>query len=213
MSKNKDLDKFVRDAVSIGKTLPEIEEVLLQAGWDSEQIKETLNSFSSVEFPIAVPRPVSFVSPRLFFLNLGYFLGLYVSLGNALAIGFVIIDLILSSGHPESPPWLEVLSNHSYDNFSVLLICVPLVFVLHRRINQAMVDTEQKIPRIRLNLIYFTVFIGAFITLASFSIFVYRILQGSLTLSFCLKIGLLIFVMSALFVYFRGEWQKDEAIA
>ena len=213
MAKNKELDEFIRASVAAGKSLTDVESVLLEAGWMKEQIEETVGSFYSTEFPVAVPRPVSFASPRLFFLNLAYFLGLYASLWNFSVLGFLVIDSLFAPEVAETSSLAEMLSAKAYDNLSVLIVCIPLVLGLNRKITEAMAETAQQIPRIRLNLIYFTVFAGAFIAFVSVCTFVYWALLGQLTTIVSLKACFVVLILAGVFMYFRGEWKKNEALA
>ncbi len=83
---------FVKDCYKAGKTHNEIRNVLKEAGWADEQIDEALGRFVDRAFPVAIPKSIVFASPRLVFLNIFYFLVLYLSIYNVVAMLFTFLD-------------------------------------------------------------------------------------------------------------------------
>ena len=80
-------------------------------------------------------------------------------------------------------------------------------------ISRAMEETKQRIPRIRLKLIYLTMFIGACVMLGNAICFVYYFLSGELGLRFILKVLILTALTVGLFAYYRAEIKQTETKA
>ena len=89
---------FVKDCCKAGKSHNEIKAVLLETGWSTEQVDDVLGRFVDRTFPIAIPRPIDFASPRLVFLNIFYFLVLYLSNYSLVATLFTFLDQYLPDG-------------------------------------------------------------------------------------------------------------------
>ena len=91
MAVNEELVGFVRDALGRGLARPQIEDVLLRAGWNPEQVSRVLGGFADIPFAIPVPRPRPYLSAREAFIYLVLFTTLYVS---AFQLVSLIFDLI-----------------------------------------------------------------------------------------------------------------------
>jgi hypothetical protein len=91
MSVQEDLIQFVGDALRAGQSRERIAQVLLEAGWEKDQVERAVARFAAVDFPIPVPRPRPYLSAREAFLYLVMFATLYVS---AFALGQFFFSLI-----------------------------------------------------------------------------------------------------------------------
>jgi hypothetical protein len=85
---------FIQDALSRGTPRPEIESLLLQAGWPRPKVRATLAEFADVDFAIPVPRPRIAVDARDAFVYLVLFGTLYITAINLGSLGFQVIDRI-----------------------------------------------------------------------------------------------------------------------
>lgn len=204
---------FIKDAHKAGKTHSEIRNVLKETGWADEQINEALSRFVDRSFPVAIPRPVIFASPRLVFLNIFYFLVLYLAIYDVVALLFTFLDYYLPDG-------LGRMHGAFYSHRSIgeairwylaTIVCsVPLVWWSGRVIARAIRETQQRIPRIRLKLIYLTMFIGACVMLSTAVSFIYYFLSGELGLRFLIKVAILSALTIGLFSYYRVEIKQTE---
>ncbi len=95
MTKNSKLDLFIQESIKHGKSFEEIKRVLLEAGWQKHQIRSGLETYYLTKYPIAVPKPKPFISPRLFFLYLLYFLMLYLVVYNTVSLLFICLNYYL----------------------------------------------------------------------------------------------------------------------
>jgi len=207
---------FVTDCYKAGKSHNEIRVVLSEAGWSTDQVDDVLGRFVDRSFPVAIPRPIVFASPRLVFLNIFYFLVLYLSIFNVVATLFTFLDQYLPDG-------LGRMAGAFYSSRSIgeairtylatIICCVPLVWWSSRIISKAMEETKQRIPRIRLKLIYLTMFIGACVMLGNAICFIYYFLSGELGLRFMIKVAILSTLTLGLFTYYRVEIKQTETKA
>lgn len=206
MTKISEIDDFIREALKIGKKRPEIEAVLSQAGWQNDQIARVFKAYSDVDFPIPVPKPRIFVSPKLFFLNLFYFTVLYLSIFNVIDILFNIIDYYFPHHYAYAPVTLTIQSN-----IAVLLLSLPLFYYVSKVLSDTTKKLEHFIPRIRLVMIYLSMFIGACILLGSACCLIYYILIWDLDIGFVLKILILCLTSIGFHFYFKNEIKDNEA--
>ena len=97
-----DLETFVRDALLKGQSRPAIHAALVAAGWPQEQVREALDAYAEVPFPVPVPRPRAYLSAREAFLYLVLFATLYLT---AWHLGSLLFDLINRAfPDPADPP-------------------------------------------------------------------------------------------------------------
>ena len=91
MAIDDELNGFVREALSRGTPRSDVAQILEHAGWDAHQVKGALAGFAEVDFPIPVPRPKAYLSPREAFMYLVLFSTLYITAFN---LGSLIFELI-----------------------------------------------------------------------------------------------------------------------
>ncbi|MEJ2646339.1 MAG: hypothetical protein P8180_15760, partial [Gammaproteobacteria bacterium] len=91
MAGNEELLSFVKEAMGRGLPRSQIEAALLKAGWGEDQVRNALDAFADIEFPIPVPRPRPYLSARDAFLYLVLFTTLYISAYN---LGHLIFQFI-----------------------------------------------------------------------------------------------------------------------
>ena len=207
------ITEFVKDACKAGETRESIEDALRDAGWDDEQIKEALAKFHYKKFPVAIPKPKAYSSPRIVALNVFYFLVLYMSVYSVIAILFTFLDYYLPDGLGR---WRG--SFYGYDPIgeqirgylATVICCIPLVYFSNRIVLKAIEQSRQGIPRVRLKLIYFTMFVGACVMLGNAICFIYYFLSGELGMRFIIKVCILSTLIAGLFAYYRAEIRESE---
>jgi len=207
---------FVKDCCKAGKSHSEIRTVLLESGWSTEQVNDVMDRFVDKSFPIAIPRPIVFASPRLVFLNIFYFLVLYLSIYNVVATLFTFLDHYLPDGLGRMAGAFyssRSIGEAIRGNLATIICCVPLVWWSSKVISRAMKETKQRIPRTRLKLIYLTMFIGACVMLGNAICFIYYFLSGELGLRFIIKVANLSALTLGLFAFYRFEIKQTETKA
>lgn len=207
------LHEFIKDCTKAGKTHADIRSILLETGWATEQVSEALERYVDRAYAVAIPRPIVFASPRLVFLNVFYFLVLYLSIYSTVSLLFTFLDHYLPDGLGQAPDTLSgyrPIGDAIRWNIASILCLVPLVAWSARIIRQAIAETKQRIPRIRLKLIYLTIFIGACVMLGNVTCFLYYFLSGELGLRFMLKVMILSTLVAGLFASYRVEIKQTE---
>src|SRR5690606_38550068 len=107
----RDLELFVREALLRGQPRPAIETALVEAGWPPEQVRDALEAYAPVEFPVPVPRPRPYLSAREAFLYLLLFASLYVW---AYHLGDLLFDLLNRAlPDPADPAWQRMRADQS----------------------------------------------------------------------------------------------------
>ncbi len=202
---------FVKEATKAGKSRSEINAVLKDAGWSGDQLNDVWKKFHDSAFPILVPLPTAYASPRLAAINLFYCIVLYITLYSAVSILFTFLDYIL----PERTP----LSNNGpfsalirYD-LAILLVSAPLLFISARLAHRMMETSGQFIPAIRLKLLSLTLLFVALVMLCDVTTLVYYLLSGDFSMRFIIKIAVIAGVCIGVYVHFKPELQQNEAKA
>ena len=210
MAENRNLDTFVRDALSNGASRAEVSDALTQAGWSGADIAAALRGYAEIDFPIPVPRPRPSLSARDAFQYLVLFGTLYVS---AYSLGQLLHQLI-NVAFPDSA-WNEFQVNAIPDlirwSIAALAVSTP-IFVYTARANAAAV---QRFPAMRSSPIrrwftYLTLAIAASILIGDSITLLYRLLSGEFTVRFVLKAATLGGIAGAIFYHYLGDLRRDE---
>lgn len=203
---------FVKDCYKAGKSHAEIRAVLTETGWSPDQINDVLLRYVDRSFPVAIPRPLVFSSPRLVFLNIFHFLVLYISIYSVATTLFTFLDYYLPDGLGRMRGSFSIGEAIRW-KLAAIISCVPLVWWSDRIISIAMDQTKQAIPQIRLQLIYLTMFIGACVVLGNAICFIYYFLSGELGLRFIIKVGIITLLTLGVFSFYRVEIKQMETNA
>ena len=92
MAVNEELTGFLKEGLESGHPREQLEEILLEAGWQRDQVRSALGGFADVAFPIPVPRPKPYLFAREAFIYLVLFSTLYVSTSSLGTLLFQFID-------------------------------------------------------------------------------------------------------------------------
>lgn len=207
MAKLTDLEQFVRDALSAGKTQGEVREVLMTAGWQPQYVDEALAAYVDVPFAVAVPRPRYYTSPQVFFANLFYFLLLYSVVLTVMGMLFDVVDYLFPKDEHYMHSWQ--MSEIRWA-FSRLLVCFPLLIWLHRKLASVQRAINAPLPRVRIILINFTLFLGISGMLCAAVWIIYQLLSGQNILAPLLKAGILTVTLFAFRGFYKEELQEEK---
>jgi hypothetical protein len=205
-----DVVRFVRDALSGGRTRADIEQVLLRAGWARNQTTEALATFADVEFPVPVPRPRPYLSARDAFMYLVLFLTLYVSAYN---LGVLLFDLIDRAFPDPAERFQHATWVFARIRWAVasLIVSFPVFLfmsrLLHREIEQ---DPGKRTSKVRRWLTCLTLFLGASVIMCDGITAVDRLLAGELTIRFLLKAATVVLIAGGIFTYYLRDLRGDE---
>lgn len=210
----KELDEFVRKATASGQPREKIAQAMVQAGWPENTVKETMGRFYFADsFPIAVPRPGSFASPRISVLNVFSFILLYTMIYVVVGILFSILDHYLPDGlgrYGYGYYYAPSLASAIGDNFAILIVAVPAFLGIERARVKASERMKQELPRLRLWLINLTSLIGWIVLFCMACGAVHYFLKGELGLRFLAKLAILGAVVAGSNLYYRLEMRKAE---
>lgn len=211
---NEELIEFVKEGRKAGRPLAEIAATLARAGWDDTLVRETLSRFVDSDFPVAVPRPVVFVSPRLTALNVFHFLMLYTSVYNVIAVLFTLLDYYIPDGLGRMMGYYyssyQTIGEVLRDNIAVLVVCVPLVILSHGALAAAIRATQQRIPQIRIRFVYTTLVFGALSLVSTASCIVYYFLAGEMGIRIAIKFFILAAATSWIYFFYRVDIKEAE---
>lgn len=212
MATNAELAAFLKDGLSRGLPRPELNDVLIQAGWPADQVREALGRFAEVTFPIPVPRPKPYLFAREAFVYLVLFSTLYVSAFNLGSLLFQFIDRAFPDPAIDPAVALETSRQAIRWAISLLVVAFP-VFVYTTWTNERAVrgDPDRRLSKVRRWLTYMTIFVAASILIGDVTGMVYNFLGGELTTRFVLKVLTVGAIAGTIFGYYRRNLQKEEA--
>ncbi len=207
---NQELTSFVKEALAKGSSRKDIEKVLKAAGWESDEIKTSLDQYADVTFSIPVPRRKPYLNAREAFLYLVLFMTLYIS---AFSFGTLIFQFInrwlpdvLQGGYMDSS-----IADAIRLSTSSLVIAFPVFYyvswILHKASER---DPDKRSSKIRKWLTYITLFITAGVIIGDSITLVYNLLGGELTLRFTLKVLTIGAIAGTIFGYYLWDLRKEE---
>ena len=209
-AERKDLDQFVRDALIRGESRPAIEAALASAGWAPEQVRDALEAYAPVVFPIPVPRPRPYLSAREAFLYLLLFAALYVW---AFHLGDLLFDLI--NGALPDPADATYGVDHRGQSMRLsvasIVIAFPLFLFVARLLSRELARNPVKRQSVvRRWLTYVTLFLAAGVLVADMITLVYHLLGGELTLRFVLKVLVVAGIAGGIFGFYLRDLRREE---
>ena len=206
MAVNEELTSFIRDALLKGQTRAQIEDVLVRAGWEPDQVKSALAAFAEIDFPIPVPRPKPYRSAREVFMYFVLFTTLYICAFN---LGKLIFEFI-NKVFPDPAAVKFSLSSVRW-SVSSLIVAFPVFLGLSHLTNRALrLDPNKRNSKIRQHLIYLTLFIAAAIIFGDFIVIVYSFLSGELAVRFVLKALTIGLISGTIFGYYLWDIRSED---
>lgn len=207
-----DLLAFVKEALTLRLPRAQIEEALLQAGWEREQIDAGLAGFAEAEFPIPVPRPRPYLSAREAFLYLLLFTTLYLSAYNFGQICFQLINLAIPD--PASPaygPGPARIREFLRWAVSSLVVALPIFLYLSAlTAREVRRDPAKRTSKVRRWLTYLTLFIAAAVIIGDLIVLLNDLLGGELTTRFVLKVATVGVIAAGVFTYYLKDLRSAE---
>lgn len=210
MAANTELMDFVATALARGASREGIQETLLEAGWSRDMVADALAGYADVDFPVPVPRPRRYVSPRDAFTYLLLFGTLCVTAFNAGALIFGGINHAFPD--PAMPPASIFVREQIRWSLSAVLVASPVFFFLsaavERRVRR---DPVERRSQVRRALMYLTVLIAAAVLIGDVITLVYNALGGELTVRFVLKALAVGAIAGTIFSYYLSDVRLEDA--
>ena len=213
MSVGDDLHDFVKEALTRKLPRPQIEDLLVRAGWSAGQVAAALGGFSDVDFPMAVPRPRSYVSARDAFLYLVLFGTLCLSAIHSGTIAFLLIERAFPD--PSTPARLLAAAPANMRwSIAFLVVAFPMFLWVWQVTNRAVrADAAKQGSKVRRWLTYLTLFVAASFLLGDVVTVVFNLLGGELTVRFILKVLTVAAIAGPVFLYYRRSLAIDDSNA
>lgn len=205
-----DLDVFVRDALAKGVSREAIDAALTAAGWTPEQTRDALDRYAQVEFPLPVPKPRPYLSPREAFFYLVLFATLYLS---AYHLGSLLFDLINRAfPDPADAPYAALNLGPSMRwSVASLVIAFPVFLFVARYLGKELARSPVKrLSAVRRWLTYLTLFVAATVLIGDLITLVYNVLGGELSARFALKVLVVGVIAGTIFAYYLVDLRREE---
>lgn len=202
-----DLQQFIKESLEKGKSKEEIASVLREVGWHEKDIENELATYADVSFPVAVPKPKPYLNARDAFMYLVLFFALYMTAFNVGAILFEFVNKWFVD--PMYPDYYHY-SNITF-SIAAVIITAPVYVFLARKLHKE----EDKNPVMRHSkvkkwLTYLTLFVSVIIMISDLISFLYRFLEGDLTMRFVLKSLIVLFIVGGIFLFYKHDLSRDE---
>lgn len=203
------LELFVRDALLKGISRDTIEAALTAAGWTPEQTRDALDAYADVAFPVPVPKPRPYLSPREAFLYLVLFATLYLS---AYHLGSLLFDFINRAFPDAADPIYPANIVHSMRwSVASLVIAFPLFLFVARHLGKDLArNPVKRLSAVRRWLTYLTLFIAATVLIGDLITLVYNVLGGELSIRFVLKVLVVAMIAGTIFGYYLRDLRREE---
>lgn len=212
MPTSDELTDFVKEALLRGIPPAQVEDVLLRAGWSRPEVRTALAGYAALDFPLPVPRPRPYLSPRDAFLYLVLFSTLYVSAWNLGSLAFQIIDRLF----PDPAALDRAAYSRDAMRWSVasLVAAFPVFLYLQWSIERAVrLDPAKRASKVRRWLTYLTLFVAACALIGDLTTLVYYFLGGELTMRFLLKVTTIAVIAGSSFWYYLSDLRSEEVEA
>ena len=204
MAANKQLSRFVWEALSKGKSREEISNVLTQSGWSASDVRQALEAWAETTYSPPIPRPQATVSAKDFFIYTLTFGVLIFGAIYFVQLFHALIDLALEDNNrriTRSIRW----------SMAVLIVTVPVYLWLTVRDRHALrADPALYRSAIRKWLTYICLLIAASVLLGDLVFTIYAVLDGDLTLQFLSKAGVVAAVAGAIFLFYLNDIRNGD---
>lgn len=196
------LTQFIEHARSKGLDHATIRMLLLSAGWKEKEVSRALIA-QALDVPIPTPPDVG--GAREVFLYLISFAALYTFVGYALTLIFSYIDVKLPDA--ATTPYAQLQAEASRgaipEAMAAVFVTFPvLLWVSRILIREMRVAPDKAASPVRRMLTYLTLFAAAMTIAIDLATLIAFFLQGEVTARFLLKVGAVLVVAGAGFVYY-----------
>ena len=199
---------FVKEALEKGQDRSAIQQALLEAGWQEEEVKKALASFAQISFPVPAPRPKPYLQAREAFLYLISFIALYITAFSFGALVFAFIDKLF----PDPLQFRLFYSSRGLTTaLAAIIVAFPLYLFMTRLLGKAAAkDPEHRESKVGKWLTYLTLVIAAGIIIGDLIAVLSGLLGGELTTRFVFKAFTILTIAGSIFGYYLWSLQREE---
>ena len=202
-----ELYTFVKESLEKGQSRSSIQQALVQAGWQEEEVQKALASFADVSFPVPVPKPKPYLQAREAFLYLISFITLYTT---AFSFGILVFAFI-GKLFPDPVSYGFFSPRGLTTALASIMIAFPLyLFMMWRLAKAAARDPERRQSKVGKWLTYITLVIAAGIIIGDLIAVLSSLLSGELTSRFVFKALTVLAIAGSIFGYYLLGLQKEE---
>jgi hypothetical protein len=204
-----DLEWFARESLLRGLGKPEIRKAMLDAGWTEDQVRNAVDAYADVTFPVPIPKPRPQLSARDAFLYLILFTTLYFSSYNLGSLIFEFIDKALPD------PTVRTYQMFGWDSMrwsaSALIVAFPTFLFLSYYIGKDLTrNPVKRFSPIRRWLTYLTLFVASCVLIGDVTTLIYNALGGELTSRLILKVVTVGAIAGTIFGYYLSDLRREE---
>ncbi len=200
------LAEFTRDALKAGHSHADIQQALRDAGWDEQEIRQTLAAWVDSPFSPPIPRPRPQISPREAF----FYLLLFGTLWWIVLHGTVLMADTIDAAFADEALRLRQ-RNQMRTNIASLIVATPVFIWLHLHLSRNATTTPGKQrSTVRKWLGYLAMLLITGLLLIALAALVRQVLQGGEYIPGAIKITFLAIIATASIGYIRAQIGRDD---
>jgi hypothetical protein len=203
-----ELNRFVHEALSRKFPRPEIERVLLTAGWRKDQVDKALSTYADVAFPLPVPRPVHHLSAGEAFAYLVLYTALGISAFSVVELFFTLIDFSFYDPTDASAAGRGWMTSTRWAVARVVIAAPVFLFAAWWTGRTLSRDPAERTSPIRRWLTYVAMFIAVCVIIGDFVTLVAYVLAGETTTRFLLKVAIVAIIAGIILGYYLWDMRE-----
>lgn len=208
MGANTALQDFVAKALDKGESRDSIASALVDAGWESDDIKKALAAYHPSDFPVPVPSKRYSLAARDTVFYLFLFTTLYLACWGVIFLALNILDFTLPDVLDKNNSYVEGRIRY-WVAWSIVFVPIYLWHAWKAE-KRARHDPNCALSSARQWLTYITLFFAAMTALGDLVALLYYFLGGEMTLRFSLKVLAVGLVSGGVILYYYRDMQRVE---
>jgi len=203
-----DLEWFARESLLKGLGKAEIRKAMLDAGWTEDQVRNAVDAYADLVFPVPIPKPRPQLSARDAFLYLVLFTTLYFSSYN---LGSLLFDFINKALPDPTVPTYGSGWDSMRWSASALIVAFPTFLALSFYIGKDVArNPVKRLSPIRRWLTYLTLFVASCVLIGDVTTLIYNALGGEMTSRLALKAVTVAAIAGTVFGYYLADLRREE---
>lgn len=204
MAVSQELSRFVREALTQGRSREEIAQALTTSGWSDTEISDALHAWADTPFVPPVPRPQVTVSARDFFIYALTFGLMFVGAIYLVQLLHALIDVAARD---------EGYGSYSQIRRAIaaLVVTTPVFLWLTLRERRRLTENPAIYrSAIRKWMIYLTLLLSSAVLIGDLIAAIYAFLSGEVTGQFLAKAAVVAAIAGMIFAFHAIEARRDD---